>query len=97
MKNDENGTYFTRIAEFSKNYWKNLKFSVEPYKSRESPDEFYYLVEKFIKKLKNGLNREGILEMGWKFLKFLEKIDWSLLKNERSSTFQEIFPSGMEK
>ena len=41
-----------------------------PYKSRENSDEFSYLVEKFIKKLKNSLDR-GLLKMGWAFLKIL--------------------------
>ena len=47
-----------------------------PYKSREISDEFYYQLEYFdyLKKLKNGLDREGLLKIGWKFLKFLEKI-----------------------
>ena len=33
-----------------------------PYKSREISDEFYYLIEKFINKTQNGLDRE-VLEM----------------------------------
>ena len=31
----------------------------------EIPGEFYYLDEKFMKKAQNGLDREGLLEMGW--------------------------------
>ena len=61
------------FLSFLKNYFK-LRIILEGgYKSREIPDEFYYLVETS-KKLKNGLDR-GLLEMGLKFLKFLEKID----------------------
>ena len=48
------------------------------YKSREIPGEFYDQVEKFIKKLKNSLDREVLLKMAWKFLKSLEIIDWKL-------------------
>ena len=40
----------TRISDFSKNILKISIFLERPYKSREIPDEFYYLVEKFIKK-----------------------------------------------
>ena len=41
-----------------------------PYKIWEIPGEFYYLVEKCIKKAQESLDRED--------LKFLEKIDWNL-------------------
>ena len=61
-----------------------------PYKSREIPGEFNDQVEKFIRKLKNSLDR-GLLKMTGKFLKFLKKIDWNLQKNERSSRFEEYF------
>ena len=52
---------------FSKTYFKIFNF-YETYKSREIFGEFYDLVEKFIKKLKNSLNR-GLLKMAWKILK----------------------------
>ena len=45
------------------------------YKSREIPCEFYYLVEKFMKKAQIRLDREGQLEIGCKFLIFSLKID----------------------
>ena len=41
-----------------------------PYKFIEIPGEFYYLVEKFIKKLKNSLYGDELLKMAWKFLRF---------------------------
>ena len=51
---------------------------MKPYKSREILCEFKYLNENLWKKLKNSLDREGLLKMVWKFLKFLEKIYWNL-------------------
>ena len=67
-KNFENWTYFTRISEFFRKVIYNIWIFLEgPNKSREIPDEFYYIVDKFIKKLENGLDREGLLEIGWKF------------------------------
>ena len=77
-KNFEKWAYFTGISEILKTILKISIFLEKPYKSREIPDEFYYLVEKFIKKLKNGLNREWLLKVEGKFLKFLEKLDWNL-------------------
>ena len=62
---------------FSNHYLKIFNF-YETYKSREIFGEFYYLIEKFMKKLKKSLDREGLLKMAWKFLKFLENIDWNL-------------------
>ena len=56
----------------------NLKFCIVlegSYKSRDGPDELYNLFETYIKKLKTGLDAEGLLEMTLKFLKFLENID----------------------
>ena len=52
LKLSNDGTDFTRISEvFSKNYFEIFNV-YETYKSREIPGEFYYLVEKHIKKLK---------------------------------------------
>ena len=51
-KNFENWTHFTRISVFFERLFKNLNFLEGPYKSREIFDEFYYIVEKFIKNLK---------------------------------------------
>ena len=61
-KNFENRTYFTRISEFFGKNFKNLIFLEGLGKSREIPNELYYLVETFIKKLKNGLDG-GLLEI----------------------------------
>ena len=49
----------SKIGHISQEF---LSFLEEMYKSREIPDELYYLVEKFIKKAKNGLDG-GLLEM----------------------------------
>ena len=43
-----------------------------PYKPREVHDEFYYLVETFIKKLKNGLDG-GLFGNGMKILEVLRE------------------------
>ena len=73
-KNFEKWTNFTRISEF---LWKIIymlwSFLEEPSKFREIREEFYCLVEKRIKKLKNGSDIEGLLEMGWKFLNIWRK------------------------
>ena len=80
--------FYKNFWFFSKSYFNTFNFSGGTYKSREISDEFYYLVGNFIKKLKNGLNGEGLLEMGWKFLKFLQKIDWNLYKMEDHQHFK---------
>ena len=57
-----------------------------PYKSREIPPEFYYLVEKFIKKARKQLRQRRTIENGMKVfeifgenrVKFVEK--WKLVK-----------------
>ena len=49
-KKFQNRTYFTRISKFFEKIYKILIFLEELYKSREIPDELYYLVETFIKK-----------------------------------------------
>ena len=67
-KISKNWAYFTRNSEFSSKDYLKISILLEgPYKAREIPDEFYDLVEKLFKKLKNGLDREGLLETGWKF------------------------------
>ena len=40
------------------------------YKSIEIPGDFYYRAEKFIKKLKNSLDGDGLLKMARKFFEF---------------------------
>ena len=42
--------FYKNLSVFSKNYLKIWLFLEVPYKSREIPDEFYYLVETFFKK-----------------------------------------------
>ena len=55
-KNFKNRSYFTRIFEFFGKIYRILIFLEEMYKSREIPDELYYLVvEKFIKKPKMAI------------------------------------------
>ena len=77
-KNLEKLTYFSRITEFvSKNILK-LSVLTIPYKSIEISGEFYYIVENFIKQLRNSFDREGLLKMAWNFLKSKEEIDWNL-------------------
>ena len=47
---------------FSKNYYKNSTFSILtefPYKFRETFDECYHILEKFLKKLKKWLLFRG--------------------------------------
>ena len=74
-KNFENWTYFTRISQFFEKLF--IKFHVF-WRDLINPDKFPV---NFIIKLrnlsKNSLDR-GLLEMRWRFLKFLEKIDWNL-------------------
>ena len=53
-----------------------------PYKFIQIPGEFFYLVEKFIKKLKNNLVGEGLLKMAWKFVKYWRKSTWIYRKKQ---------------
>ena len=63
----KNKTNFKKLADFFRNiylkFFKIFNFMEPLYISREISDEFYYGVEKFIKKPRNCLDREGILEM----------------------------------
>ena len=73
--------HFTIISEFfGKNYFKFSIFRI-PYKSRKIPDEFYYQVEKFLKKTQKQLRQGRTFEndmkiheiFGENLLKFEEK------------------------
>ena len=55
-KNSKIGHISQEFLSFFENIFKILIFLEELYKSREIPDELYYLVETFIKKAKNGLD-----------------------------------------
>ena len=48
-KLSKNGTDFTKISEYFRKIILKLSIVMIPYKSREIPGEFYYLVEKLIK------------------------------------------------
>ena len=50
---------FSNLLEFPEKYFKNFNFKWGALKSREIPNAFRYLLETFIKKLKNGLDRSG--------------------------------------
>ena len=70
--------FYKNFWIFSKNYFQILNF-YDTYKSREITGEFYPSSWKtYQKSLKNSLDREGLLKMAWKFLNFVEKIDWNL-------------------
>ena len=76
-------TYFTRISEFFRKIIYRLSMYREGYyKSKEIPDEVYYLVEISIKRAsKDGLAREALLRMGdisWNFRRKLTEI-WRII------------------
>ena len=64
----------------SKNYFKHFTFSVfrDPINLDKFPMNSIIQLRNLSKNVKNGLDREGLLKMEWKFLKTLEKIDWNL-------------------
>ena len=67
------------------------------YKLREISDKFYYLLEKFIQKLNHGWDQEGLLKMGWKFLKILRKSSGICRKIQDNQDLTGWrFPSGRE-
>ena len=66
-----------------------------PYKSREIPGEFYYQVEKFIKKAQKIARILRIIENGMKILEICwEKSTGICIQMPRSSRFEEWFPLG---
>ena len=50
----------TKISEFFRNIGLNLSFFMIPYKFREGFGEFLFLVEKYIKKAQNSIDRAGV-------------------------------------
>ena len=74
----KNWPYFTIISELFRKIILKFHFlwcHINPEKFSVNSNSNW---EIYKKKLKNSLDREGLLKMAWKFLKFLEKIDWNL-------------------
>ena len=77
-KNFEKLNVFYKIFWiFSKNYFQIFNL-LDPINPEKFPVNSIIKLISFSKKLKNSLDREGLLKMAWKFLKFVEKIDWNL-------------------
>ena len=55
--------FYKKFQHFFEKLFLSFSLFMIPYKSREIPFEFYYQIEKFIKKLKNSLDREGLFKM----------------------------------
>ena len=52
------------VSSFFEKLFKKFEFFWTDHINPEKFPEFYYLDEKFIKKAQNGLDRDGLLEMG---------------------------------
>ena len=75
----ENFRKMEQISECFRKIILKISIFMIPYKSREIPREFLLSsCETYQKSSKNSLDREGLLKRAWKFLKFVEKIDWNL-------------------
>ena len=67
------------------------------YKFREIQDEFYYQVEKSIKKVQKQLRQVKTIENDMKIHEIFEENRLKFVENACSSRFDEEFPLGMQK